>query len=178
MRERNAVCSLLAVTLLFAGCFDDQSAMMDAELPEDPTSEALDRAGAAPTMRDDARYELALAVIGKLLAEHPEAAGGRISVDGLFGTGYRGEPLVYQGQTFERVAGDAKVPAESHTITLRGLKMTATNEATLVAGMLYAEPDGYVEDHVYEVVVTRGSDGVWTADLIYMGHFDGVLETR
>ena len=175
MTSGNAVLGLLAVMPVLATC-SDQAGMMDADLPEQSaTGAAIDRAPQATSLNDDLRYDLVIATLGKLLAEHPNASGGRIDLDRVFGSAYELETLTYRGHSFERVPRDARVEPDTYTITLRDLKLTATNEATLIVGMLYADKEGDVEDHIYEAMLVRGGDGVWTAKLTYRGHFDGEL---
>lgn len=175
MTSGNALLALLAVMPVLATC-TDQPGMMDADLPgQSATGAAIDRAPQATSLKDDVRYDLVLAALGKLLAEHPDALGGRIDFDRVFGGAYEGETITYGGHSFERVPRGARVEPDTYTITLRDLKLTATNEATLIVGMLYADKDGDVQDHVYEAVLVRDGDDVWTADLTYLGHFDGEL---
>lgn len=171
----------LATTLTFVlvACTDQvgTAGMMDAELPQEAVSgAALDRAPRAATMKEDERHPLMLAILDKLLAEHPDAAGGRVNLDGMFGGAYMGETLTHAGQSFKRVSAGAKVEKDTYTITFQDLKVTATNEAVMGVGLLHADEDGSVSDHLYEVLLVRDGDDVWTADLTYKGHFDGVLE--
>ena len=174
MIMRYALMTLTAV-LVLATCTDQQS-MMDAEFPQgDVEAAALDRASTAATIKDDARHPLAIAVLDKLIDEHPGAAGGRINLDGLFGNAYRGETITHAGVSLKRVSSDTQVEKATYTITFQDLKLTAENEAILAVGLIHAHEDGHVEDHVYDVQLARGSDGVWSADLTYKGHFDGEI---
>lgn len=170
--------ALLATTLMLAlAACTDQAGMMDAEFPQEEVSgAALDRAPQAATMKEDQRHPLMLAILDKLLAEHPGAAGGRVNLDGMFGGAYVGETVTHAGQSFKRLSAGTKVEKDTYTITFQDLKMTATNEAVIRVGLLHADGGGSVSDHVYEALLVRDGNDVWTADLTYKGHFDGVLE--
>lgn len=172
--------SLITTTTLvlaLAAC-TDQPGMMDAEFHDgEDTPAAPDRAPPAATMKEDERHALVLAILDKLIDEHPAAAGGRINLGGIFGDAYRGETVTHAGRDFQRISNGTRVAKDTYTISFRGLKLTADNEATIGVGLIHADEDGSVADHFYDVRLVRVGDA-WSADLTYKGHFDGELGDR
>ena len=175
---RRRIIQIIVVTML-AGCIADAPSMAPATL-EDPTTAAVSSNTQSP--RAMLPQSALVAVVDKVLAQHPAARTAPRTLVATVGTDHPSATLTVGERSLSRIrhlggvrfenarAGDYIVSVDSYQTDGRG--------GSARARMQHYTPDGKrFWGHFYDVDLVRASDGTWSASTIRgTDQFSGGIE--